>query len=250
MTELMNPSPTPSAPVTIAAVSPEVEMMAFSTGPFATNCYILIDRSHDATTELGAEGSEASRPAGNAPAVVIDPGYGAFDIVTQLAGEHQFNVNKVVLTHGHIDHFRDSGEFGVPVYVHPLDRPLMEMDLSSLPFGHLFEVAGMKEIAQLRELTEAEVRLAGVDFAVHHMPGHSPGHVMLRVPGFIIGGDVLFRGGVGRTDLPGCSPEDMVLSLKKLTTEFADDDVVLTGHGPATTIGREKQTNGYLQAVR
>ena len=72
---------------------------------------------------------------------------------------------------------------------------------------------------------------------------------MLRVPGLILGGDVLFRGGVGRTDLPGSSPEDMMLSLKKIVTEFADDDVVLSGHGPQTTIGQEKSTNPFLHEV-
>ena len=175
MTDLMNPSPTPSAPVRIAAVSAQVEIMTFAAGPFATNCYILIDRSSDATRASDDGESQDHGATGNAPAVVIDPGYGAFDAVTELAREHEFSVEKVVLTHGHIDHFRDAGEFGVPVYVHPLDRPLIEMDLASLPFGHLFDVASMKEIGQLRDLAEAEVRLAGVDFAVHHVPGHSPG---------------------------------------------------------------------------
>ena len=72
---------------------------------------------------------------------------------------------------------------------------------------------------------------------------------MFRVPGLILGGDVLFQGGVGRTDLPGSSPEDMQLSLKKLVSEFADDDVVLSGHGPQTTVGAEKAGNPFLQSV-
>ena len=143
---------------------------------------------------------------------------------------HGFFVEKIVLTHGHIDHIRDAGEFGVPVYVHPLDRPFVEMDQSISPLAQLFDVNNMKPVADVRDLGGDSVTLAGVDFTVHHMPGHSPGHVMFRVPGFIIGGDVLFRGGVGRTDLPGSSAEDMVLSLKKLSHEFDDDDVVVTGH--------------------
>ncbi|WP_426705376.1 MBL fold metallo-hydrolase [Corynebacterium auriscanis] len=262
MTDLFNPSTSPSAPVSVDAVSPSVDILTFSAGPFQTNCYVLINRSVAAGTPAGssitdaATGSSASAstPGHNTsapvPAVVIDPGLGAFDTVTSLGRELNFHVEKVVLTHGHIDHIRDAADFNVPVYVHPLDRPFLEMDQSASPFAQIFDVATMKPVADLRELTEDSIDIAGVQFDIHHMPGHSPGHVMFRVPGFIIGGDVLFRGGVGRTDLPGSSPEDMVLSLKKLTHEFDDNDVVVTGHGQATTIGEEKRTNGYLQAVR
>lgn len=264
MTDLLNPSTTPSTPVTVDAVSPVVEILTFSAGPLQTNCYVLIDRSGakvaGATTSRSslsdANGSAASDPnsnqqtSGNAPAVVIDPGFGAHETITQLAKQYAFSVEQIVLTHGHIDHIRDAGDFGVPVYVHPADRPFLEMDQTISPLAQMFRVVDMKKVEDLRDLTENTIALAGVEFEVHHLPGHSPGHVMFRVPGFIIGGDVLFRGGVGRTDLPGSSPEDMVLSLKKLSTEFDDDDVVVTGHGPATTIGQEKRTNGYLQAVR
>ena len=72
---------------------------------------------------------------------------------------------------------------------------------------------------------------------------------MFRMPGLILGGDVLFNGGVGRTDLPGSDPADMTLSLKRLSAEFDDDDVVLPGHGPQTTIGQEKKTNPFLHEV-
>lgn len=265
MTDLFNPSTTPSSPVAVKAVSPDVELITFAAGPFQTNCYVLVDRSqaHSGSTPLGSTPLDADastsddnaaasqfQSSDRAPAVVIDPGYGAYPLLQQLAKDHGFFVEKIVLTHGHIDHIRDAGEFGVPVYVHPLDRPFVEMDQSISPLAQLFDVNNMKPVADVRDLGGDSVTLAGVDFTVHHMPGHSPGHVMFRVPGFIIGGDVLFRGGVGRTDLPGSSAEDMVLSLKKLSHEFDDDDVVVTGHGPATTVGEEKRTNGYLQAVR
>ena len=174
---------------------------------------------------------------------------GAWDVVNAQAQERNFTVEKVVLTHGHIDHIRDAAAFGVPVHVHPLDRFFLEESLAGSPFAELFDVENMGVPSEIVEL-EGEIEMGGETFEVFHMPGHSPGHVMFRVGGLVIGGDVLFRGGVGRTDLPGCSPEDMLLSLKKLTVEFDDDDLVLPGHGPATTVGEEKRTNSFLQSVQ
>lgn len=236
------------------------DILGFAAGPLDTNCYVLIDRSSpDAnsgdSSSNSAEGVKegvtagvaAGQPAGQA--VVIDPGMGAKAVIDELADEYNFTVDSVVLTHGHIDHIRDAGALGVPVYVHPLDRFFLEESLEGSPFSELFDVANMVQPEDIRDL-EDTVEIGGVTFDVHHTPGHSPGHVMLRVGGLIIGGDVLFRGGVGRTDLPGCSPEDMLLTLKKITAEFADDDVVLPGHGPQTTMGTEKRTNSFLHAVQ
>ncbi|MGJ4082497.1 MBL fold metallo-hydrolase [Corynebacterium macclintockiae] len=212
------------------------QILSFPAGPFETNCYVVIDGS-DATS------------GENSPAVVIDPGLGAFAHIQRLAEENKFFVEKVVLTHGHIDHIRDAGAFGVPVYVHELDRFMLEMDQTASPLAQPFDVANMPKIEDIRPLGDS-ISIGGAEFEIHHMPGHSPGHVMFRVNGLIFGGDVLFRGGVGRTDLPGCSPEDMMLSLKKLTTDFSDGDIVLPGHGPHTTIGEEKRTNSFLAAVK
>src|SRR5699024_12369695 len=93
------------------------------------------------------------------------------------------------------------------------------------------------------------VIIVGHSLTVINKPGHSPGSVMFRIPGLILGGDVLFNGGVGRTYLPVSDPADMTLSLKRLAAEFDDDDVVLPGHGPQTTIGQEKKTNPFLHEV-
>lgn len=186
--------------------------------------------------------------AGKASAIVIDPGMGAAKIISQLVEEQQCEIAAVVLTHGHIDHIRDAAEFNVPVYIHPADKPMLSADWNATSFGQLFELDSMKTPTEIRELGE-EIHMGGVMWTVHHMPGHSPGSVMFRAPGLILGGDVLFKGGVGRTDLPGSSPEDMFLSLKKLAHEFDDADVVLPGHGPQTTVGEEKRSNPFLHSV-
>lgn len=210
------------------------ELFGFVAGPFETNCYVVIDRA-GATT-------------GAAPATVIDPGFGAADTIARLSQERDFFVEKVVLTHGHIDHVRDAGLLEVPVEMHPGDIHMISQSLKGTPYGELFDVDTMKNPKQITHLAET-VEMGGATWEVHHMPGHSPGSVMLRAGGLIFGGDVLFRGGVGRTDLPFSSPEDMMLSLKRLVSDFNDDDVVLPGHGMQTTIGQEKATNPFLQAV-
>ncbi|QNH96067.1 MBL fold metallo-hydrolase [Corynebacterium anserum] len=212
-------------------------VVGFVAGPLETNCYVLVDAAHTGDDGL-------------ASAVVIDPGMGAGEVVRQLAAQHNFRVERVVLTHGHIDHIRDAADFGVPVYVHPADRDMLNPQWTATSqFAALFDVDSMAMPSDIRDLDNT-IEMGGTTWEIHHMPGHSPGSVMFRIPGLIIGGDVLFKGGVGRTDLPGSSAEEMLLSLKKLTHEFADDDVVLSGHGPHTTVGEEKRSNPFLQSVK
>ena len=219
---------------------PQWEIFGFPAGPLQTNCFVFIDRSANAAAE--------GQPS---PATVIDPSFGAAEIINKAAAENGFVVEQVVLTHGHIDHIRDAGAFDVPVHIHREDRMMLEQPglNSRMPqLAELFQIPAMKVPSDIREI-EDKVTIGGVEFEVHHMPGHSPGSVVFRVPGLVIGGDVLFNGGVGRTDLPGSNPEDMMLSLKRLASEFHDDDVVLPGHGEQTTVGQEKKTNPFLHEV-
>lgn len=221
--------------------APTFELLGFAAGAFQTNCYVLIN----------ADESAARDDQGRRPATVVDPGHGAHKVITDAASEHNFYVESIVLTHGHIDHMRDAAEFGVPVHVHEYDRSMLEDPgryTNVLDFDRIFDTENMTVPEDIRNLGD-EVSIGGQSFAVHHMPGHSPGSVMFRIPGLILGGDVLFNGGVGRTDLPGSVPADMTLSLKRLAAEFDDDDVVLPGHGPQTTIGQEKKTNPFLHEV-
>lgn len=210
-------------------------MYQIITGPLDNNCFVLVDSAH--TTDSGA-----------ATAMVIDPGLGAAAQVTQLAEKLNVQVTAVVLTHGHIDHIRDAAQLQVPVYIHPADRPMLTAPWNRTQLGALFDVENMGVPEDIRDV-EHSIQMGGVTWKVHHMPGHSPGSVMYRVPGLVIGGDVLFPGGVGRTDLPGSSPEDMALSIKRLVHEFDDADRVLTGHGEEVVVGQEKRTNPYLHSV-
>jgi hydroxyacylglutathione hydrolase len=129
------------------------------------------------------------------------------------------------------------------------------MDLSQL-FGGRLPYTEPDDVALL---TDGETMvLAGLEVTVDHAPGHTGGSVLFRLPGagssfeadqICLSGDVLFAGSIGRTDLPGGSTETMMTSLREKVLPLADDTVVLPGHGPATTIGRERASNPYLQGL-
>lgn len=214
-------------------------IVVLPTGPFATNCLVIHDGER---------------------ATVVDPGMGAAAGIRGLVADNDLTVDRVVLTHGHIDHIRDlpevQEEYGVPAFMHPADRPwLLRGTLDALgPLGDAHRTAEMATPAEPCPLDDGDtLTIAGVTFTAHHMPGHSPGSLMYRGTHaggtVILGGDVLFQGGVGRTDLPLSDPQAMIDSLRRIPQIFEDADTVYPGHGPSTTIGREKRENGFLRSV-
>ncbi|MGO1950558.1 MAG: MBL fold metallo-hydrolase [Mycobacteriaceae bacterium] len=213
------------------------------TGPLETNCIVLHDGSR---------------------ATVVDPGMGAADLVAEVVEKDNVTVEQIVLTHGHIDHIRDLPQvqtvYAVPSHMHPADNPWLDREaLDAMgPLGEMHSTDTMDTPQAPSPVADGDVLpIAGVDFTAHLMPGHSPGSVMYRgaLPDgrtIVLGGDVLFRGGVGRTDLPLSDPAAMVDSLRRIVGEgsvFGDADEVVPGHGPSTTIGRERRENGFLQGV-
>jgi glyoxylase-like metal-dependent hydrolase (beta-lactamase superfamily II) len=170
-----------------------------------------------------------------------------------------------VLTHGHLDHTFSvtpvCGARGITAYIHPDDREMLadpakglSMDLRQL-FGGRLPYTEPEDVAELTD--GATLSLAGLEITVDHAPGHTRGSVLFRLPSggqfeadeVCLSGDVLFAGSIGRTDLPGGSMPTMLASLRDKVLPLADDTVVLPGHGPATTIGRERATNPYLREV-
>ncbi|MDN5684298.1 MBL fold metallo-hydrolase [Corynebacterium glyciniphilum] len=209
------------------------------TGPFEMNCLLL----HD-----------------GADATVVDPGMGAGELIARAVEQKGLRITGIVLTHGHIDHVRDlpvvQAAYGVSSHMHPADNVFLQREVldGMGPSGEAHDVATMETPEVPTPVEDGDVlTISGVEFVAHHMPGHSPGSVMFRGvvdgQGLILGGDVLFRGGVGRTDLPFSEPAAMVESLRRLVTTFEDDDTVVPGHGPTTTVGAEKEQNGFLQGV-
>jgi glyoxylase-like metal-dependent hydrolase (beta-lactamase superfamily II) len=208
----------------------------------ATNCWVLA---------LG-DGEQC---------LIVDPGIGVVGPLDELIREHRLHPVAVLLTHGHLDHTfsvlpvcqaRD-----VAAYIHPADRSQVADPWTWMGLAPGAPIMGLTDITvaepdDLRVLTDGEgLNLAGLDLTVRHAPGHSLGSVVFGLaevdePGSLFSGDVLFAGSIGRTDLPGGSIEQMWDSLDRVILPLDDEIVVHPGHGPSTTIGRERRTNPFL----
>lgn len=178
---------------------------------------------------------------------VVDPGAEG-DRIFALISEKGFKPVVILNTHGHIDHIganRDMKErFNIPLRIHSLDSPMLgEVQQSELSF---FLQATTSPLADsfFEEGDKIEIGKSSLD--VIHTPGHSPGSVSFIGDGFLLSGDTLFCQGVGRTDLPGGNWEEMVNSVRTKIFTLPEEMVVLPGHGPSTSIGREKNTNPFI----
>ena len=178
--------------------------------------------------------------------------------IAALISKHDLVPTTLLVTHGHIDHVGGAGGFvaatGVTAYVHPADDFLTmdpESQLRSL-FGMV--PPGAETLAPPENLIalagDTTLDLAGFSIDVLHTPGHTPGHCCfsLRDEGLLFSGDQLFAGSIGRTDLPGGDFEQLMQSMRDEVLVLDDDIRVLPGHGPETTIGRERRTNPFLVA--
>jgi hydroxyacylglutathione hydrolase len=200
--------------------------------PFQQNCTLLWD--------------EASKRG-----VVIDPG-GDLDRIQAGLGQVGLEVEKIILTHGHIDHAGGAAELkeklgGVPIEgPHRADRFLLE-GLSAQ--GRSYGFADTRNVTPDRWLSEGDsVGMAGLSFAVLHCPGHSPGSVALinEAQRLAVVGDVLFRGSIGRTDFPYGDHAALIEAIKTKLLPLGDDIVFICGHGPMSTFGDERRNNPFL----
>lgn len=215
----------------------------FPAGALQTNCYVVATGRGEAC-------------------VVVDPGQDAVEPLEALLAEHRLTPVAVLLTHGHFDHTFSVAPVcdghDVPAWIHPDDRELLTDPLKGLSrdaavfFGGRLEP---REPREVRSLDDGErLELAGLALRVDHTPGHTGGSVVFSTPTeegveVIIAGDTLFAGSIGRTDLPGGDHARMLASLRDKLLTHDDSAVVLPGHGPTTTIGRERRTNPFLQGL-
>jgi glyoxylase-like metal-dependent hydrolase (beta-lactamase superfamily II) len=244
-----------------------VFIASFPAGAFQTNCYLAAD----------APGSDC---------VVIDPGLDAIEGVRELIMEYDLKPVAVMITHGHVDHMFSvtplCTAYQSVCWVHAADRELLAdpyRAMSAEMRTMLVQLTGGRSFTEpdeVRELSDGDgVSVAGLEFRAIHAPGHTPGSVMFTsayqpqehgAPGgsggvppgmgtaaevdidtVLFSGDVLFAGAIGRTDLPGGSWPDMLRSLRTKVLPLPDTVAVLPGHGPQTTMARERVANPYLQ---
>jgi len=195
-------------------------------------------------------------PSQGEQCVILDPGIGIAPRLDEVIAENRLHPVAVLLTHGHVDHTfsvlpvcqaRD-----VPAYIHPDDRGQLTDPWSGLGMPRGTPLFGLERLTlaepgDLRLLGDGDtLPLAGMKLGVRHAPGHTRGSVVFALDEALFSGDVLFAGSIGRVDLPGGSMADMTASLRDVILPLSDETVVHPGHGPSTTIGRERRTNPYL----
>jgi glyoxylase-like metal-dependent hydrolase (beta-lactamase superfamily II) len=199
------------------------------TGELGVNCYLL--------------GCPQTRQA-----VVIDPG-GDGESILALLEEHKFALKTVINTHGHFDHIGGNRvlveKSGAELLLHEADLPLLQgASRHAASFGCRAIDPSPEPTRFLKDGDRIEVGTIVLD--VLHVPGHSPGSVCLKCDGNLFAGDVLFAGSIGRTDLPGGDHHLLLKGLQNRILTLADSVKVFPGHGPDTTIGRERKNNPFL----
>ena len=209
-----------------------IDIHTLSLGMFQSNCFIV---SCNETRE----------------GVVIDAGDEG-EVILKTIDRLHINIKAILETHAHIDHVSALDEvqpaLGVPVYMHKDELPTYDM-LSQQ--AAMFGLQPPRSVSIDRTLQDGdEIPIGKLTAKVLHAPGHSPGSVCFyfagESPPRIIVGDVLFKGSIGRTDLPGGSYGTIIETLTKVMLPLPDDTIVYSGHGPETTIGEEKRFNPFL----
>jgi glyoxylase-like metal-dependent hydrolase (beta-lactamase superfamily II) len=198
-------------------------------GSFAMNCYLIIEPK-------------------SKEAVYIDPGADA-DVLIEKLSRRDLDLKFIINTHCHIDHTAEVSSvinhFKVPFYMHRGDLPLLE---NLKEQGEFFGIP-VHEIPTVTDFVKdrQELEVGNLKMKILHTPGHSPGGISLLIKDSVIVGDCLFMDSIGRTDLLGGNYNQLINSINTKLLTLDDSTIVYPGHGPATTIGRERMHNPFLQ---
>lgn len=210
-----------------------IQIHTIESAPFAENTYVV-----------WREGADE--------AFVVDPGFEP-DLILEFLADRGLTLAAVVNTHGHVDHMAGNAAMkkafpAAPIVIGPGDAPMLTDAVRNLsqPFGMPVTSPPADRLVKEGDRLTA----AGIELEVFDIPGHSPGHVVYLIretrPLTVIGGDVLFRGSIGRTDFPGGSFEVLKGNIERVLWHLPPDTVVYPGHGPVTTVGHEMRTNPFL----
>jgi len=209
-------------------MSEGIRIQCYTLGPFAENSYLL----------TGASGRECA---------LVDPGFDS-DALLELLDDQDLELQWIINTHGHVDHVAGNRLFkdrtGARLIIHREDQGLLEQARSHAErFGLRAEDSPPPD-AYFEE--GVPFAFDGLEFQVIHTPGHSPGSVCLHWNGGLLVGDTLFRGSVGRSDLPGGSHEVLIASIRRKLFELPGETVCYPGHGPETTLAEERRGNPFV----
>lgn len=210
-----------------------IQIQKFTFNPFQENTYVLYDETKEA--------------------IIIDPGCNSTDerkVLTDFVDQNELTIVKLLNTHCHIDHvfgnqfIKDT--YQIKLHMHELDVPTLKAAKTA---ADLYQIKPFIESEPDVFITEEDrITFGNASLEILFVPGHAPGHLAFlhQEQKFVINGDVLFNGSIGRTDFPGCSHEDLISSIRNKMYALEDDVTVYSGHGPETTIGHEKQFNPFV----
>ena len=213
---------------------------SFVVSPFAENTYVLSSEGEAALVDPGTATREERR------------------LVEDSLAAEGLKVRHLLLTHGHLDHVFGCAHFAHTLggaadhggwQMHPADGPLLQ---NAAVQGEMYGVRVDPPPPAAHDLADGDtIHLSGATLRVLHVPGHSPGSVAFysEADGVLVGGDVLFQGSIGRTDLWQGDFDTLIASIRERVLTLPDDTTVYSGHGPTTTVGRERRTNPYLSGT-
>jgi len=206
----------------------------FTFNPFSENTYVIADT--------------------NGEAVIIDPGMTDGDedsILFEYISEEHLKPRLILNTHCHLDHILGNAavaeKYGIELWCHQREIAVIERAAST---SMMFGISYRPSVMPTRTIDEGEMISAGdIRLSTLFVPGHAPGHLafVCEAERVVFSGDVLFQGSVGRVDLPDCNAADLVQSIQQKMYALPDDFVVYSGHGPATSIGSEKENNFFVR---
>lgn len=208
-----------------------IQIETITLGPLENNTIVLLD--------------EASKTA-----AVVDPSYGA-DAILEPITKQGFTLSLILLTHAHFDHIAGAAALSnssipnIPVHLHADDLPLWQQEGGAPDFGFHIELCD----SVLTDLVDGQViPFGGEEIHVYHTPGHTRGHVIFHLPSIqtALVGDLIFREGVGRTDLPGGNGRQLIQSIRSKVLTLPPATILIPGHGPSTTVEYEMRRNPFL----